>query len=112
MNKEFNPFKTIDNNSIDYAKCMEYLNNNSESKEIIFEAVDNVVKFIDNSHRYSMSRIYSLWNFIYKRNEVPQSCASCLIRKSHDLKKWRDTQLEADRDTLAEKRSKSKRKEA
>lgn len=42
----------------------------------------------EQTHRYSMSRIYGLYNEIYDTQEIPQSCASCLIRKVKQLKEW------------------------
>ena len=35
-----------------------------------------------------MSRIYGLYNEVFAVTEVPQSCASCLIRKVNELKSW------------------------
>lgn len=93
-----NPFIVIENNSIKYPQCLEYLKECSE--EEIVEAVDNVLKFIEEKKLYSMSRLYSLWNFIFSKSETPQTCSDCLIRKSQDLKKWREKQAEANRDVL------------
>lgn len=47
-----------------------------------------LVDEVDKTHRYSMSRIYGLYNEVYNAVEVPQSCASCLIRKVKQLKVW------------------------
>lgn len=45
---------------------------------------------IRQTHRYSMSRIYGLYNEVFGLSETPQSCASCLIRKVSQLKIWLD----------------------
>ena len=50
--------------------------------------VEILLDEVDRTHRYSMSRIYSLWNIVNEKNETPQSCASCLIRKVKDLRSW------------------------
>lgn len=94
------PFKAIDNQSIKYPECLEYLKGCNESE--LLEAVDSALEYVDRAHRYSMSRLYSLWNFIFERNETPQSCSSCLIRKSQDLKKWREKQTDANRNVLGD----------
>jgi hypothetical protein len=52
--------------------------------------VEALIEEVENTHRYSMSRIYGLYNEAYETNEKPQSCASCLIRKVKDLKVWLD----------------------
>ena len=49
---------------------------------------------IDKTHRYSMSKIYSLTNRVFDKNEIPQQCASCLIRKVKELRKWLSEQKE------------------
>lgn len=54
--------------------------------------VEILIDEIERTHRYSMSRIYRLWNLIFEKDEIPQSCASCLIRKTKDLRKWLDTE--------------------
>lgn len=56
-------------------------------KQWIIE-VQNLIAEVDKTHRYSMSRIYGLWNRVYDKNEAPQSCASCLIRKVKELREW------------------------
>lgn len=52
------------------------------------EKVRVLVKEVDKTHRYSMSNIYGLYNEVFDKKETPQSCASCLIRKINELKKW------------------------
>lgn len=47
---------------------------------------------VDKTHRYSMSKIYELYNTVFDKNETPQSCASCLIRKINELKDWLEIQ--------------------
>lgn len=56
-------------------------------KELIKE-VKTLIADVDKTHRYSMSKIYGLSNKVFNRNEQPQSCASCLIRKVDELRKW------------------------
>lgn len=56
-------------------------------KKLIKEVKD-LINEVDRTHRYSMSKIYGLTNKVFNRNEQPQSCASCLIRKVNELKKW------------------------
>lgn len=53
--------------------------------------VEQLLAEIDKTHRYSMSKIYDLANRIFDRKEMPQSCASCLIRKVRELRNWLDT---------------------
>lgn len=66
-------------------------------KELIKE-VKNLIADVDKTHRYSMSKIYGLSNKVFNRNEQPQSCASCLIRKVDELRKWvaLEERIEAD----------------
>ena len=50
--------------------------------------VEQLLADVDRTHRYSMSRIYGLYNQAFGRAEKPQSCASCLIRKVRELRAW------------------------
>lgn len=50
--------------------------------------VDLLIADTERTHRYSMSRIYLLYNRVFGTAEAPQSCASCLIRKVRQLKAW------------------------
>lgn len=50
--------------------------------------IEALIEEVETTHRYSMSRIYGLYNEAYETNEKPQSCASCLIRKVKELKVW------------------------
>lgn len=59
----------------------------NEQRERI-KKVKTLVQEVDGTHRYSMSRVYGLYNEIFEKKETPQSCASCLIRKVNELKKW------------------------
>lgn len=54
--------------------------------------VEELLAEIDKTHRYSMSRVYILANAVFNKNENPQSCASCLIRKVRELRKWLESQ--------------------
>ncbi|MDR0825213.1 MAG: hypothetical protein LBN74_08975 [Prevotella sp.] len=60
------------------------------SKKLTWE-VKNLIDEVEKTHRYSMSKIYGLHNKVFDTNEMPQSCASCLIRKVRELKKWIET---------------------
>lgn len=57
------------------------------NKELINE-VKEILDEVDLTHRYSMSKIYGAYNKVFGKNETPQSCASCLIRKVKELKAW------------------------
>lgn len=57
------------------------------NKDLIKEA-EALIADVDRTHRYSMSKIYGLYNRVFKTNETPQSCASCLIRKVNELRNW------------------------
>lgn len=54
--------------------------------------VEQLIAEVDATHRYSMSRIYALYNQVFCKNETPQSCASCLIRRVRDLRAWLEEQ--------------------
>lgn len=66
------------------------------NKNLIKE-VESLISDVDKTHRYSMSKIYDLSNRVFGTNETPQSCASCLIRKVNELKKW--VQAEKDKES-------------
>lgn len=77
--------------------------------------VEILLDEVDRTHRYSMSRIYSLWNIVNEKNETPQSCASCLIRKVRDLRSWLEKVSENDvpkEAPVVEKKVKRTRKKA
>lgn len=91
----------------------------TDSKRDQIKKVQALVKEVDETHRYSMSRIYGLANEVFGENETPESCASCLIRKVNQLKAW--LKQEEDKELvlsptnlesvdLVEKASKPKRK--
>lgn len=52
------------------------------------QKVETLVAEVEKTHRYSMSRVYGAYNEVFGKNEQPQACASCLIRKVNELKKW------------------------
>lgn len=54
----------------------------------LIEKVENLITEVQKTHKYSMSRIYGLYNEVFVTAETPQSCASCLIRKVNQLKLW------------------------
>lgn len=58
----------------------------------LIKDVETLIKDVEKTHRYSMSRIYGLYNEVFNTNEKPQSCASCLIRKVKELKNWLETE--------------------
>ena len=58
------------------------------------EEVIKLLDHVDKTHRYSMSKIYGLYNQIFGTNEVPQACASCLVRKVKALREWLEQQEE------------------
>lgn len=67
-----------------------------EDKKIspqIVEEVKQIITEVDATHRYSMSRIYKVYNSIFETNEQPQACASCLIRKVKELRLWFEKEL-------------------
>lgn len=61
-----------------------------EKKELrgLMHEVRDLLIEVEKTHRYSMSKIYGLYNRAYGTNETPQSCASCLIRKVRELRTW------------------------
>jgi len=61
-------------------------------KNELIQEITALLAEIDQTHRYSMSRIYGLYNRAFDAKEKPQSCASCLIRKARELKNWLDAQ--------------------
>jgi hypothetical protein len=62
------------------------------NKTDLKQEVEQLLTEIDKTHRYSMSRIYSLANTAFNKTDKPQSCASCLIRKVRELRNWLKTQ--------------------
>lgn len=60
---------------------------NKELRGLMREVRDLLIE-VEKTHRYSMSKIYGLYNIVFEKNETPQSCASCLIRKVNELKAW------------------------
>lgn len=69
-------------------------NNTTNKTETLKEKVISLIKEVNTTHRYSMSRIYGLYNEVFTVAETPQSCASCLIRKVNQLKSWLAEQSE------------------
>lgn len=56
--------------------------------ESLKDRVSTLIQEVNSTHRYSMNRIYGLYNEVFSVAETPQSCASCLIRKINQLKFW------------------------
>lgn len=65
------------------------------------EKVRLLVNDIAKNHKYSMSHIYGLYNEVFGVAEMPQSCASCLIRKVNQLKTWLNSQDEKEDSAIA-----------
>lgn len=80
------------------------MNNNDLKRE-----VSKLIREVETTHRYSMSRIYDLYNKVFDRNEAPQSCASCLIRKVRELRLWLEEQPKEEETPRTEKTPKAKR---
>jgi len=61
-----------------------------EKKELrgLMHEVYSLLIEVEKTHRYSMSKIYGLYNKVFEKNEEAQSCASCLIRKVRELREW------------------------
>ena len=77
------------------------------------DKVASLIKEVNTTHRYSMSHIYGLYNEVFATAEIPQSCASCLIRKVNLLKAWLADHSNKEKITSAEvlQTSSKKRKE-
>lgn len=68
------------------------------------ELIERVRRVIADSvrHTYSVSRVYGAYNEAMKKNELPQTCGSCLKRRVRELKIWLaeyERQREAKHDT-------------
>ena len=63
-------------------------------REDLRNDVEQLLGDVAKTHRYSMSRIYTLYNEVFGKAELPQSCASCLIRKVNELKQWVADQID------------------
>ena len=64
------------------------LTKTKQTTDTLVQKVEFLLKEVNTTHRYSMSRIYGLYNEVFAVAEVPQSCASCLIRKVNELQSW------------------------
>ena len=64
------------------------LTKTKQTTDTLVQKVEFLLKEVNTTHRYSMSRSYGLYNEVFAVTEVPQSCASCLIRKVNELKSW------------------------
>lgn len=73
------------------------------------EKVKTLIADVDKTHRYSMSRIYGLYNEVFNKSEAPQSCGSCLIRKVKSLRVWLDEQSAETVQPVSEKKRRSKK---
>jgi len=76
------------------------------SKTNLKQEVEQLLAEVDRTHQYSMSRIYQLTNRVFNKEETPQSCANCLIRKVQELRRW----LTEQENPEAEERTPQKRK--
>lgn len=78
------------------------------NKDLI-ERTEALIEEVNRTHRYSMSRIYGLYNEIFGTNEKQQSCASCLIRKVDQLRKWLEVEKSKEvKNISTKKKQKSK----
>lgn len=64
--------------------------------------VESLIAEVDKTHRYSMSRIYASYNQVFDKEETPQSCASCLIRKVEELRDWLEDEKAKDQTDSAQ----------
>jgi len=78
-----------------------------EKAELCTE-IGELIEYVERTHRYSMSRIYSAYNKVFSKDEKPQSCASCLIRKVRELKVWMDNQAEREKPKSSKRGRKKK----
>lgn len=60
----------------------------SKKEKSLFVRAKELVEEVKRTHRYSMSKIYGMYNEITGKNETAQSCASCLLRKVHFIESW------------------------
>lgn len=74
------------------------------------QEVEQLLAEVDKTHRYSMSKIYNLSNKVFSKTESPQSCASCLIRKVRELRKWLDSQPAQDVDAAKNNNASTKKR--
>lgn len=74
------------------------------------EDVKELIAYVKDTHKYSMSKIYGLYNQVFQTNEVPQACASCLIRKVKALEKWLEKQEPAKEEIPQQAETPRKRK--
>lgn len=81
------------------------------SNQELKQRVEELIKEVNATHRYSMSRIYGLSNEIFGKNETPQSCASCLLRKVKELEEWLKQQKEEKEETQATDEQSEKKEE-
>lgn len=54
------------------------------------ELVSQVNDVIADSvkHNYSVSKVYGTHNAVFKKNDKPQTCSSCLRSRVRELKRW------------------------
>ena len=81
------------------------------NKKELKKEVADLVHEVEKTHRYSMSKIYGLYNKVFEKNEIPQFCASCLIRKVNELKDWLEGQNKEETPLVAEPTKSKKRKQ-
>lgn len=79
-----------------------------KTESILTDEVRALVDEVKQTHRYSMSRIYGLYNRVFEKNEAPQSCASCLIRKVRELTVWLENENKAKVQKLEKPKEKKK----
>lgn len=64
--------------------------NNQDYGHITPELLDQVKAVLEDaaSHKYSTSKVYGAHNQVFQLMEKPESCASCLRKRSNALKTW------------------------
>ena len=77
----------------------------------LIDRVKFLLNEIEETHKYSMSKIYGLYNEVFDKKEQPQSCASCLIRKSNELRDWHSKQLKNKSETKTKATKKGEKNE-
>lgn len=56
--------------------------------ENLKKRIEELIEYTENTHKYSSSKIYELYNEAYNKREQQSTCASCLLTRVRLLKKW------------------------
>lgn len=54
----------------------------------LIDRAECLVQEVNKTHRYSVTRVYDLYNEIFNKKEPYQSCGSCLRRKVNSIELW------------------------